>query len=167
MRCSLNPIPPTVNSYLLDLKLPDIGGVEVAQRLREQRPEVAIVVLTGVEQAGYARALRELGVRGYLQKTMSSADIVAAVRAVTSGRTVFSRAAGDADDFSDIDLLTPRERDVLAMMALGKRNRDIAAEWAVSVATVEFHIGNVLSKLSAKSRSEAVHIAREHGILTD
>ncbi len=145
---------------LLDLHLPDMSGLDVAQRVRVLAPEVAIVVITGYEDASYFRALMELGVRGYLRKTMSVAEIVDALHDAVAGRAVIARPGGDA-----VELLTTREEEVLRLMAGGFRNGEIAAHLGLSVKTVEFHINHVLEKVGARSRVEAVMRARQAGLL--
>lgn len=148
---------------LLDLRLPDVSGVEVARRVREWSAEVAIVVLTGYEQIGYARALRELGVKGFLPKTASSKEIVGAVRAVAAGGSAFPNIA----DGGSIEALSIRELEVLRLMVAGYRNADIAEELSISLRTVEYHVSNVLSKLEARSRADAIRIAHTDGILIE
>jgi DNA-binding NarL/FixJ family response regulator len=145
---------------LLDLHLPDISGLEVARRVRIEAPEVAIVVLTGYEDASYLRPLLQLGVRGYLRKTMSGSEIVAALMDAVGGRAVIAPTAEEA-----VEPLTGREQDVLGLMAAGRRNVEIASQLGVSIKTVEFHIGHVLEKLGARSRTEAVTRGRQYGLV--
>lgn len=145
---------------ILDVHLPDFSGIEVARRLREMQSEVAVLVVTGYDDVGYHRALAELGVKGYLRKTASGAEIVSAVRNVVAGSTsledaAVASAALDADD----ELLTDREREVLCMLVAGRRNTEIAEAMVLSLKTVEFHVGHVLQKLGARSRAEAIRKA--------
>lgn len=151
------------DALLLDLRLPDVSGVEIARRVRERSPEVAIVVLTGYEQLGYTRALRELGVKGFLQKTASSKEIVDAVRAVAAGGSAFP----DIEGSGNIKALSMRELEVLRLMVAGYRNADIVEELSISLRTVEYHVSNVLSKLGARSRADAVRIAHTDSILIE
>jgi len=102
---------------LLDLHLPDMSGLEVARRVRAEAPEVAVVVITGYEDASYLRALLQIGVRGYLRKTMSGLEIVDALKDVVAGRAVIAHPAGNS-----VELLTTREDEVLRLMASGSRN---------------------------------------------
>lgn len=150
---------------LLDLHLPDVNGVEVARRVRERCPEVAVLVLTGYEEVGYVRALRELGVRGFVGKTASNEQIVAAVRAVAAGRTVLVSEGVEATLRAGSPVLTSREQEVLRLLAAGKRNQEIADALCVSLKTVEFHVGHVLEKLGARSRTEAIVEARRQGFV--
>jgi len=145
---------------LLDLHLPDMSGLEVARRVRAEAPEVAVVVITGYEDASYLRALLQIGVRGYLRKTMSGLEIVDALKDVVAGRAVIAHPAGNS-----VELLTTREDEVLRLMASGSRSGEIATQLGVSIKTVEFHIGHVLEKVGARSRTEAVLRARQHGLI--
>ena len=150
---------------ILDLQLPDMSGVEVTRRVRGTFPRVAILVLTAYVDATYIPRLLQLGVRGYLPKTATSAELVAAVRAVAAGRTiVVSHGTGVGAEPLGAPL-TPREHDVLRLMATGLRNADIARRLTVSVKTVEHHVTHVLEKLGVQSRTQALIKAREHGLV--
>lgn len=151
---------------VLDLRLPDMSGVDVARWLRDHLPTVAVLVLTGYEPIGYVRALLDLGVRGYLQKTASGTELAAAVRAVAAGCQVLSDALRRATEhLTPVDPLTARELQVLRLVTAGRRNAEIAEELGISLKTVEFHIGNVLAKLGVRSRAEAIQATRELGLL--
>ncbi|GBD17494.1 Transcriptional regulatory protein LiaR [bacterium HR26] len=147
---------------LLDLRLPDISGVEVARQVRAAYPDSAIVILTGYGDAGYLRALRPLGIRGYLAKTATDAEIIDAVRRAAAGyATVASLSEGELL----IEPLTPREREILRRLVAGQRNAEIAAALLISAKTVEYHVSNIFTKLGARSRAEAIRIAHEQGIV--
>jgi DNA-binding NarL/FixJ family response regulator len=149
---------------VLDLQLPDTSGVEVAQRVRQQCPEVGVLILTGHAEGGYIRTLLQLGVQGYMHKMASGAEIVAAVRAVAEGRTIVMSGALGATAPGLAEPLTARELQVLRLMGAGLRNADIARELYVSVKTVEHHVTNVLVKLQARSRTQAIVKAQQHGL---
>jgi DNA-binding NarL/FixJ family response regulator len=150
---------------LLDVRLPDMSGIELARQVRATQPSTAILVLTGHDEPGYARALRQIGVRGYLSKTASGEEIVAAVRAVAHGQSTFQGAAASAASDDALDPLTGREQEVLNLLVRGLRNSEIAAALATSVKTAEFHVGRLLQKLRARSRSEAIIRAQELGLV--
>jgi DNA-binding NarL/FixJ family response regulator len=149
---------------LLDLHLPDLDGFAVARQMRERFPRVAILVLTGHDDAGYVRELRQLGVRGYLGKSVASDQIVAAIRTVAGGGTVLVSEAARAAA-GEGSLLTPREREVLGLVAAGRRNKEIAQALSLSEKTVEFHLTNLFMKLHTHSRTELALAARERGLL--
>lgn len=151
---------------LLDISMPGLNGVQVAQVLRAALPQTRIVVLTGYgDNAEYAHALLRLGVRGYLSKTASLTEIVAALHTVQAGQTyvqptVTALLATSARE-EPADKLTPRELDVLRLVAQGKSNTAIAKHLYITKRTVEFHLNNLFTKLHAASRTEAVYRAQQ------
>ena len=148
---------------LLDVQLPDLSGIEVARRVRDAHPAVAILVLTNYEEAGYVRALLQLGARGYLGKAASGDEIAAAVRAVARGEgSVLSPTARAVLGAGAVEL-TARETEVLQLLAVARRNGEIARELSISENTVEFHVRHLLQKFGARSRAEAVLKARQAG----
>jgi DNA-binding NarL/FixJ family response regulator len=153
---------------VLDLGMPKLDGFKTCQALREQWPAVRILVLTGYEGDGYVRTLHRLGAEGYLRKSASKRELIGALRAIAQGRTVYgeevSRAL-KADDHRQYLSLTRKERQILELMAGGMKNREISETLQVTDNTVEFHVSNVLSKLHAASRVEAVVQAQRLGWL--
>jgi DNA-binding NarL/FixJ family response regulator len=152
---------------LLDVHMPDGGGAEVLRRVRPELAAVVFLALSVSDAADDVIAVIRLGARGYVTKTISAIDLADAVRRVHGGDAVFSpRLAGFVlDVFSDrpgtavpvdpeLDSLTPRERDVLRLLARGYAYKEIAAELFISVKTVETHVSSVLRKTQLSNRYE-------------
>ncbi|MFC6089612.1 response regulator [Saccharothrix lopnurensis] len=152
---------------LLDVHMPDGGGAEVLRQVRTSLPEVVFLALSVSDAAEDVIAVIRAGARGYVTKTISSQELVKAVVRVAEGDAVFSpRLAGFVlDAFADrpgaapisdpeLDLLTPRERDVLRLLARGYAYKEIASELFISVKTVETHVSSVLRKTQLSNRYE-------------
>ncbi len=151
---------------LLDISMPGLNGVEVARTLETTLPETRIVVLTGYSDSEeYARALLRLGVKGYLSKTASVEEVIGALRSVHAGHThmepAVSALLASTERRKPEERPTPRELDVLRLVAKGYGNADIAKELFIVERPVEFHVTNLLGKLQAFSRTEAVYLARQ------
>ncbi len=156
---------------LLDISMPLLNGVEVARTLETALPETRIVVLTGYSDSEeYARALLRLGVKGYLSKTASMEEVIAALRSVHAGHThmepAVSALLASAEQPGPEERPTPRELDVLRLVAKGYGNAAIGKDLFIVERTVEFHLTNLLGKLQASSRTEAVYLARQKKWLT-
>jgi DNA-binding NarL/FixJ family response regulator len=155
---------------LLDLNMPGIGGLEACARLRKTPgPEVLMLTVSEEEPDLYA-ALR-VGAAGYLTKDVPPADLIEAVLAVARGEPRIAPAMasrmlaelGRAPRAPDpLDVLSERERDVLALLAEGLRNREIAERLVISEATVKTHVRHVLEKLRFRNRAEAAAFAARH-----
>jgi DNA-binding NarL/FixJ family response regulator len=152
---------------LLDVHMPDGGGAEVLRRIRPELPDVVFLALSVSDAAEDVIAVIRAGARGYVTKTISSRELATAIARVAVGDAVFSpRLAGFVlDAFADrpgaapisdpeLDLLTPRERDVLRLLARGYAYKEIAAELFISVKTVETHVSSVLRKTQLSNRYE-------------
>ncbi|WP_329788918.1 response regulator transcription factor [Lentzea sp. DG1S-22] len=152
---------------LLDVHMPDGGGAEVLRQIRTKIPEVTFLALSVSDAAEDVINVIRAGARGYVTKTISSQELVRAVVRVAEGDAVFSpRLAGFVlDAFADrpgaapisdpeLDLLTPRERDVLRLLARGYAYKEIASELFISVKTVETHVSSVLRKTQLSNRYE-------------
>jgi DNA-binding NarL/FixJ family response regulator len=150
---------------LLDLQLPDMSGVEVARQVRAACPSVAVLMLTGYIDGTYVPRLLQLGVRGYMPKTASSVELIAAVRAVAAGRTIVMSSAAVSSLETMRAPLTAREREVLQLLAQGLRNSEMADRLTVSIKTVEHHVTRLLAKMGVQSRSQAIIKAREQGLV--
>jgi DNA-binding NarL/FixJ family response regulator len=150
---------------VLDVQLPDMSGVDVARRMAAAFPGVAVLVFTGYDDVGYARRLRQVGIRGYLRKTASREELVGAVRGVAAGRTVLIADSPGAVLTEGEEPLTAREHEVLQLVADGLSNDEVARALTISPKTAEFHVGHLLRKLGARSRAHAVARARQQGLV--
>ena len=151
---------------LMDLRLPDLSGIDAMIAIRSEFPEARIVMLTTFEgDVEIQRALRA-GARGYLLKNMPPSEILDVIRQVHAGkkRVPPEVALQLAEHMSDEDL-TAREVEVLTKVAGGNRNRDIADLLFVSEETVKVHIKHIMDKLGAKDRTQAIAIAVRRGII--
>jgi DNA-binding NarL/FixJ family response regulator len=157
---------------LLDVHMPDGGGVEVIRRVGPEHPDVRFLALSVSDAAEDVIAVIRAGARGYVTKTIAGDALAAAVRRVHDGDAVFSpRLAGFVlDAFADarpeptdaeVDSLTPREREVLRHLARGYMYKEIAQQLGISVKTVEAHVSAVLRKLQLSSRHELTRWATE------
>jgi DNA-binding NarL/FixJ family response regulator len=151
---------------VMDIHMPGMSGVEATRRLREACPHTRVLMLTiSADEAQVSEAVLA-GARGYLLKDASPDEIVAGVRAAASGESLLSpriaadlleRLRGEAvpTGAGERVELTPRERDVLQLMAAGKENPEIAAELFISSETVKNHVSNILAKLEVQNRIQA------------
>ncbi|HEX8732690.1 MAG TPA: response regulator transcription factor [Ktedonobacterales bacterium] len=150
----------------LDIGMPGMDGVRTCQALREREHAPRILVLTGQDKEVYVRALRDLGVHGYLLKSAGPEELVAAIRAVYAGQTVFSSSIARYMDGAQAGAeprLTRKEREILVAIAQGLKNQEIAQEQSISLNTVEFHMRNLFAKLGASSRADALVRAQRLG----
>ena len=161
---------------LMDLRMPKLDGVEATRRIRAAQPDTEIVVLTThADEASILDAL-QAGARGYLTKDAGIAEISRAVHAaaghqalldpVVQSRLIEAAGAGrrPAPPPNLPDELTPREAEVLSLIARGLSNGEIASTLVVSEATVKTHINHLFSKIGARDRAQAVHYAYTHGL---
>jgi DNA-binding NarL/FixJ family response regulator len=151
---------------LMDLRLPDLSGIDVLTAIRRDYPDARVLILTTFEgDAEIARAL-EAGARGYVLKTTPPGALLEAIRHVHAGRRRIPPevAAHLAEHVGDEDL-TARELEVLREVAEGNRNRDIGARLSISEETVKVHVKHIMEKLNASDRTEAVTIAVRRGII--
>lgn len=151
---------------LMDLKLPDLDGIEVISRIREKFPQARFIVLT--TYSGDVRAARALkaGAKGYLLKSMLRKELTDTIRAVHGGqRRITSEIASNISENIAADALTPRELDVLRALAGGMSNKTVASALDISEETVKGHMKNILSKLNANDRTHAILIAMKRGYI--
>lgn len=151
---------------LMDLQMPDLGGIEAMLAIREDFREARFIVLTTYR--GDAQVLRAIraGARGYLLKSMLRTELIDAIRAVHAGqKRIPPEVAAELADHAAEDELTPREIEVLRSIAAGNSNKLIGGHLSVSEETVKGHVKNIFSKLGANDRTHAVTIALKRGII--
>ena len=151
---------------LMDLRMPDMSGIEAIAAIRAEFPDARIIVLTTYAGDAQAAAALKAGAAGYLLKNMVRKELIETIRAVHAGkrRVPPEIATGIAEHFAD-DVLTEREIQILKRVAAGKSNKLIAAELDISEGTVKTHMKSILPKLDASDRTHAVTIALKRGIL--
>jgi NarL family two-component system response regulator LiaR len=151
---------------LQDLLMPGgIDGIETIRRLLARDPSIRVVALTAsIDEARMMGALRA-GAMGYVRKDAEPETLLAAVRAVARGRTYIDPAVGRHLDPA-AEALTMREREVLRHVALGRSNREIAADLAIGEETVKSHVGRLLAKLGAENRAQAAVEALRRGLVS-
>jgi DNA-binding NarL/FixJ family response regulator len=163
---------------VMDIGMPNLNGIESARQIKEVHPDAAVVMLSMHSDEGYVlRALRA-GARAYLLKDSATTDLVQAIRAVVEGKSFFSPAvskvllqdymrklqrSGAEDSY---DLLSPREREVLQLVAEGKSNKEVASLLNISVYTVETHRAKIMQKLNLKGVPELILYAVRKGIIS-
>ena len=167
----------TPDVVLLDVHMPDGGGLSVLEQIGSSLPETRFLALSVSDAAEDVIALIRAGARGYVTKTISADELADAVQRVADGDVVFSpRLAGFVLDAfreapvtpsvdPDLDQLTPREREVLRLLARGYAYKEIAAELFISIKTVETHASNVLRKLQLSSRHQLTRWAADRRML--
>jgi two-component system response regulator DesR len=152
-----------VDVAVLDLQMPKLDGIAVAEQLAGRLPGCGCVIVTSHGRPGHLKRALAAGVRGFLPKTTSAATLAAAVRTVhDGGRHVDSELAAEAIAAGDSPL-TPREADVLELAATGAPIDEIAARASLSPGTVRNYLSNAMTKLGAANRHEAVGIAQRMG----
>jgi len=158
---------------VMDIRMPELDGVEATRRIGVEAPGVAVLVLTMVEDDDTVFAAMQAGARGYLLKGAEQADIDRALRAVVAGEAIFgpgiaSRVLGYFSARRPADTpfptLTAREREILDHVAAGERNSVIAARLSLAPKTVSNHLSSIFAKLAVADRAEAIVRARDSGL---
>lgn len=164
---------------LMDVRMPVMDGIEATRRIRGEVPDAAVLVLTTYDLDEYVFNAIRAGASGYLLKDGDGDDLVDAIRRSAAGDAVmdpgalrrllleFARGpAPDAAAAAQVELLSSREREVLALIAQGATNEDIAARLYISRPTVKTHVGAVLTKLDVRDRTQAAVVAHRAGLVT-
>ena len=151
---------------LMDLRLPDLNGLDVLTAIRSEFPDARIIVMTTFERDAEIQRALKAGARGYLLKSMPVQQIIETIRQVHAGKksVPVEIAAGLAEHFGD-EPLSEREVEVLRHVATGDRNRDIAASLFIAEETVKVHLKHIMTKLGANDRTGAVTTAVRRGII--
>jgi DNA-binding NarL/FixJ family response regulator len=158
-----------------DISMPLLNGLDALERLKRDNPKVRVVLLTMHREAAYARRAIESGAAGYVLKHSASAELVLALRAALQGRTFISpdlaaelmnMAKRDPQGPADpVAALTPRQREILQLLALGKSAKEAASSLNLSARTVEDHKYRLMESLGIENSAELIHFAIKHGIV--
>ena len=157
---------------LMDMALPVMDGATATRAIRQQFPQVQVIVLTSFKEGELIKNALEAGAIGYLLKDVSADELVGAIRAAYAGRATLSPEAAQALVETSNQppapglTLTEREREVLALMIEGLNNTQIAGRLTVSPSTIKSHVSNILAKLGVASRTEAVTLALRNRIIS-
>ena len=151
---------------LMDLRMPEMTGMEATRVIRSEFPEAKIIALTSYDGDQDIYRAIEAGVRGYILKEMVHTEVIRAIRTVHAGKRLMpAEVAERLSEYFPQMALTPREVEVLRFVAKGMANKEIAHQLGTASGTIKMHIQNILAKLNASDRTHAVTIALERGIL--
>ena len=151
---------------LMDLRLPDISGIDALIAIRAENPDACVVMLTTFEGDVEIQRALDAGARGYLLKTMPAKELVEVIRQTHAGKKrIPADVAAQLAEHMGEDALTPREIEVLKRLAEGNRNKDIGELLFISEETVKVHIKHIMEKLGASDRTQAVAIGVRRGII--
>ena len=151
---------------LMDLRMPGLGGVEATKHITTEFPEARVLALTTYQGDGDVRRALDAGARGYLLKHMLMTEVITAIRAVCRGEWVIPPpVAASLARHPERDRLTPRELEVLELMAQGLSNKEIALKIGRTDETVKIHLKSVFAKLKVTTRTEAVRVALGRGLV--
>ena len=160
---------------IMDVAMPDMDGIEATRRIRKESPNVKIIMLTQYDNKEYVLSAIKAGAAGYVPKRALGSELVSAVRAVNRGESFLypSAAAALIDDYrrqastaDPYEQLTPREREILKLIAEGHTSREIAENLFISLKTVTGHRAKIMEKLGLRNRTELFKFAVRKGLLT-
>jgi DNA-binding NarL/FixJ family response regulator len=162
---------------LMDVRMPDLDGIEATRELTRVAPDTRVLILTTFEQDDYVFGALQAGASGFLLKRTRPEDLIAAVHTIAGGDSLLSPSVTrrvidrmtqqpmpELTDQAELDALTPREREVLALVARGLSNREVAGELVVEESTVRSHVKRILMKLHLRDRVQIVIFAYENGV---
>lgn len=167
----------TPDVVVMDVAMPNLNGIEAARRITNSHPNTAVIILSMHSDESYVLRALNAGARGYLLKDSAESDLISAVRAVSEGKAFFSPAISKllVEDYvrqlrqrgveDSYELLTPRERELVQLLAEGKTTKEIAANLNLSPHTVETHRSNVMRKLNLNSLPELILYAVRKGVI--
>ena len=158
---------------LLDLEMPEMDGVEALKLMRESRPDTRVIIFTVFDTDERILSAVRAGARGYILKGAPRDQVFDAIRVVHTGGSLLQPIVATrllerisrGTEGSKISSVTPRELDVLRLLARGLQNKEIAVDLGITERTVKFHVGSILSKMGAGNRTEAVTIAVQRGLI--
>ena len=162
---------------VLDIGMPQLNGIEATQQIVSREPRTRVVILSMHSDEGYVLRALKAGAHAYILKNSAEADLIRAIRAVSEGKSFFSpviskmlledyiRQIRDKQVEDSYDLLTPREREILQLLAEGRTNKEVANILKLSLYTVETHRGNILEKLNLHGVPELILYAVRKGII--
>jgi DNA-binding NarL/FixJ family response regulator len=154
---------------LLDLEMPEMDGVEVIKQLSRDTPDVRVIVFTAFDADDRIVGAVQAGAQGYLLKGAPREEVFQAVRVVHGGGSLLEPVVASKllrQVSQDFQPLTPRELEVLGLVAQGLQNKEIAAKLVITERTVKFYVSSILAKLGAGNRTEAVAIAAQRGLIS-
>jgi len=160
---------------IMDVAMPDMDGIEATRRIRKESPNVKVIMLTQYDNKEYVLSAIKAGAAGYVPKRALGSELVSAVRAVNRGESFLypSAAAALIDDYrrqastaDPYEQLTPREREILKLIAEGHTSREIAENLFISLKTVTGHRAKIMEKLGLRNRTELFKFAVRKGLLT-
>jgi DNA-binding NarL/FixJ family response regulator len=161
---------------LMDIYMPQLDGLQAAKEIHRRFPKIAVVMLTSSERDGHLYEAAQVGVAGYLLKSLDASELFDLLNGITNGETAMTRAMASrllksvanrmADEEKGEQSLTERELFVLRLVASGASNHQIAEKLTISINTVKSHIKNILEKLQLENRTQAATYALKHGLVS-
>lgn len=150
---------------LMDLRMPDLDGISAAREILRESPDAKVIALTSYDGDQDIYKALEAGVKGYLLKEMVHTEVLRAIRMVHAGKRLMPpEVAERLTEYFPQPALSPREIEVLTLVARGLSNKEIAAQLGTAAGTIKIHVQNILAKLGASDRTHAVTIAVQRGV---